>query len=407
MPPAGWPACTGELQALASPAPGFLQAERPVVGRGGKDEAARGAAYKNLARGVRTVYLYRGRDRPQFVRRGPGLQETEGRQTMKFRFIGAMLALLVSAPLATVQAQGAKNYPDHPIHLVAPYAPGGGTDLLARRVAQELTRKLGQSVVVDNKPGAGGMVGAQYTVSAPPDGYTLMLTAPAGITVLPHMTKNMSYNALRDLAPITLITSVPALLVVTPSLPVHSVKELIAYAKANPGKLSFGSSGIGGTAQLAGEMMKTMAHLDMVHVPYRGTGPANQALVAGQVQVSFGDIIATSGLVKGGQLRALAVTSAKRSPLFPDLPAIAETLPGYDAGVWYGLFAPAKTPKPVIDKINTAMREILAEPDFKTWLSSLGGEPVGDSPAQFAKFLKEDSEVWGKVISEAHITANE
>jgi tripartite-type tricarboxylate transporter receptor subunit TctC len=320
------------------------------------------------------------------------------------RFLStALVAALVCAPLAAAVAQ---DYPNHPIRLISPYEPGGGTDILARLIGQKMSIALGQSVIVENRPGAGGVVGTQVVVAAPPDGYTIMLTAPSAIVVMPYLRKGLSYEPLRDLAPITLIAVVPALLVVNPAVPVHSVKELIALAKAEPGKLTFGSSGIGGTAHLAGEMMNEMTGVSMRHIPYKGTGPANTALLGGQVSMSFSDMMSVLRFVKSGQLRALAVTTPERSSVLPDLPAISETLPGYSAAPWYGLFAPAKTPTAIIDKLNRVVIDILKEPEMKRTMIAQGADPIGDTPAQFMTFLKADSARWKTVIREAHITAD-
>jgi tripartite-type tricarboxylate transporter receptor subunit TctC len=317
-------------------------------------------------------------------------------------FRAALVAAFVCAPLSVAVAQ---DYPNHSIRFIAPYEPGGGTDILARLIGQRMSIALGQSVIVENRPGAGGVVGAQIVVAAPPDGYTLMLTAPSAIVVQPYLHKHLSYDPLRDLAPITLIAEVPALLVVNPAVPAHSVKELIALAKAEPGKLTFGSSGIGGTAHLAGEMMNEMAGVSMRHIPYKGTGPANTALLGGQVSMSFSDMPSVLRFVQNGQLRALAVSTPQRSSVVPDLPAISEILPGYSAAPWYGIFAPGKTPTAIIDKLNHVIVGILKEPEMKKILVAQGADPIGNTPAQFQAYLKADSARWEKVIREAHITA--
>lgn len=298
----------------------------------------------------------------------------------------------------------AQQYPTHQIRLISPYEPGGGTDILARLLAKELTSSLGQPVVVENRPGAGGVVGTQVVVSAPADGYTLLLASPSPITVMPHLRDDMHYAPLKDLAPITEIAEMPALLVVNPAVPAHTLEELLALAKSQPGKLTFSSSGIGGTAHLAGALMDTMGGVQMLHVPYKGTGPANTAVLTGEVSMSFSDMISTLHFVHDGKMRALAVTSLHRSPYLPNLPAVSETLAGYEAAPWYGLLAPARTPKAIIDILHDHVVRALKSSELKSKLAALGADPIGNTPAEYAAFLQMDSARWARVIKQAHIT---
>jgi tripartite-type tricarboxylate transporter receptor subunit TctC len=315
-----------------------------------------------------------------------------------------VLAALFCGLAPAAMAQDA--YPTRTIKLISPYEPGGGTDVLARLVAQGLGPRIGQSVVVENRPGAGGTVGTATVVNSAPDGYTLLLASPSPIVVMPYMLKHLSYDPFKDLAPVTLISDVPALLVVNPSIKVDTVADLIALAKAQPGKLTFSSSGNGGTAHLAGEMLKLATGIDMLHVPYKGTGPANTALLKGEVSMSFSDVISTLHYVQSGQLKAIAVTTPKRSEALPNVPSIAETIPGYNAGVWYGILAPAKTPQPIIDKLNREIVALLHTPEFQAKLKAQGAQVIGDTPAEFSEFLKADAVRWSKVIRDAHMTVD-
>jgi tripartite-type tricarboxylate transporter receptor subunit TctC len=313
--------------------------------------------------------------------------------------------VLLLAAVATTFAgpAPAQTYPAKPIRLVSPYAPGGGTDILARLIGQKLTESLGQPVVVENRPGGGGVIGTEVVAKSAPDGYTIMLASPSPIVVAPHLHKKLGYDPLKDLAPVTLITVVPAVMAVHPSLPVKSVKELIVLARAKPSALTFSSSGNGGTGHLSGEMLKMMAGVDMLHVPYKGTGPATTAVLSGEVSLTFGNIISLLPHVKGSRLRSLAVTTPKRSPVLPEVPAVAETLPGYSAGPWYGVLAPGNTPQDVIAKLNQEIVKILRSPEVKQTLASEGADPVGSTPADFAKHLKSETERWGKVVREARM----
>lgn len=317
---------------------------------------------------------------------------------MKLLYRTALCAAMVLGPVCAVFAQG---YPNKPIRLISPYEPGGGVDIMARMVAQKLTQALGVSVVVENRPGAGGVVGTQVLASAPPDGYTLILDSTSPIVVAPYLMKKLSYDPQKDLAPVSLIAVVPAVLLVKPDSPIKTTQQLLDMAKAQPGRLTFSSSGIGGTAHLAAQMLKTMTGVNMLHVPYKGTGPATVAVMSGEVTMTFSDMISGLPYVKNKQLRAVAVTTPNRAPALPDIPAIDETLPGYSAGVWYGVFAPAKTPPEIIAKLNAEIVKFVHAPDVNRMFLDEGANPVGSSPAEFSKFIKDEGVRWEKVIRES------
>jgi tripartite-type tricarboxylate transporter receptor subunit TctC len=317
--------------------------------------------------------------------------------------VGAILVLSshYGAQAAPAVADGA--YPDRPIRLITPYAPGGGVDIMARLVAQHLTKDLGVSIVVENRPGAGGVVGTQLLAASPPDGYTLILDSPSPLVVAPHLMKKLSYDPQKDLLPISLIADVPAVLLVRNDSPIHSVKDLLALARERPGKLTFSSSGLGGTAHLSAQLLKVLANVDMLHVPYKGTAPAIQAVMAGEVTMTFADMTAGLAFAKNHQLRAVAVTTPKRSPALPDVPTVAETVPGYSASVWYGLLAPRNTPKPIIDKLNRQIVKFVHAPDVNKMLVDEGAQPKGTTPEEFHAFIRSESERWGKVLRESGI----
>ncbi|MEO7727713.1 MAG: tripartite tricarboxylate transporter substrate binding protein [Burkholderiales bacterium] len=287
--------------------------------------------------------------------------------------------------------------------MISPYAPGGGTDFFARVIGQKLSEALGVSVVTDNRPGAGGVIGADVVAKAPPDGYTLLMSSPSPLVVSPHLLKSMPYDPQKDLAPVIWIAAVPALMTVHPSVPAKTVGEFIKLAKAKPGQLTYSSSGNGGTGHLAGALFDLGAGTKMIHVPYKGTGPATTALISGEVTLSFGETISLLPQVKAGRLRALAVTTLKRLATLPNLPTVAETIPGYTAGPWYGILVPAKTPSDIITKLNGAVANILRLPDIQANLASAGAEAKGGSAADLAAQIKEESERWGRVIREAKI----
>ena len=294
-------------------------------------------------------------------------------------------------------------WPAKSIRFISPYAPGGGTDILARTLGQKLSENLGVSVVVENRPGAGGLIGTDLVAKSAPDGYTLMLGTPSPITVAPFLYKKMPYDPLRDLTPITLIAVVPAVISILPSLPAKTVREMIALARAKPGAMTYSSSGNGGTAHLSGLMLQTMAGIAITHVPYRGTGPALTAVMSGEVTFTAANIISSLPMVKSGRLRALAVTGDKRSPVLPDVPAVAETLPGYSAGPFYGVLAPGGMPVELTARIRNELVKIVHAPDMKSRLSAEGSEPIGSTPEAFSALIRAETARWGTVIKAAKI----
>jgi tripartite-type tricarboxylate transporter receptor subunit TctC len=299
----------------------------------------------------------------------------------------------------------AAEYPTKPIRLIVPFSPGGSNDIMARLAAQKFTENLGQQVIVDNRPGASGIVGTELATEAQPDGYTLLMMSLT-LTVNPSLYRKLPYDTVKDLIPVSLIASAPLMLVVNPSLPVKSVKELIDHAKANPGKLNFGSGGAGTTPHLAGEMLNTMAGLQMTHVPYKGGGPALADLVGGQIQLMLENIPSTLPFVKAGKLRALAVSGKKRSPLVPDLPTLDEAgLKGYEIVGWNGLFFPAGTSPAIVKTIHSQTVTMLTQPDVKERLARLGAEAVGNSPAEFAAFIRAEIDKWARIVKQAGLKA--
>jgi tripartite-type tricarboxylate transporter receptor subunit TctC len=295
----------------------------------------------------------------------------------------------------------AQGYPNKSIRLIIPYPPGGGTDVIARPLAQKLTENLGQQVIVDNRGGAGGNIGMEFVAKSAPDGYTLVVGLTAQLAVNPSLFPKLPYDPLKDFAPITLLGDQPYLLVVHPSVPAKSVKEFIALARARPGQLTYASSGNGSGAHLAGEMLKTMAHIDIVHVPYKGAGQAMPDFIAGQVQFSFITHTSAGPLVQSGRLRALGVTTAKRSPALPDLPAIAETVPGYDSAVWYGVLAPAGTPREIVARLNSEILRVLGSPDFHQRFTMAAVAPIGSTPEQLGEYIKSEIARWAKLVKES------
>ena len=300
----------------------------------------------------------------------------------------------------------AQSYPSRVVRFVSPYAPGGGTDILARTLAQKLTENFGQSFVVENRAGGGGIVGIDSVAKAPPDGYTILLGSKGPLTMNPALHTKLPYDTLRDLAAISLVGSVPAVLAVHPSLPVKSVGALIALAKARPGELTFSSSGTGGTGHLSGELFAAMAGVKLVHVPYRGTGPATIAVLSGEVTFGFGNLVSLMPHVQSGQLRALAVTSAKRISAAPALPTVAESgLKGYEYVTWYGVLAPAATPKDIVAKLGAELAKIARQPDMRERLSGEGGEAVGSTPEEFAEYLKTEMASSARLVKIAKLRA--
>ena len=314
--------------------------------------------------------------------------------TRLFRLIA--ISLLGLAAVAQ-QALAADPYPNRPIKWIVPYPPAGTTDVLARIIAQWLSEKLGQSVIVDNKPGAGNNLGTEAALSAPPDGYTMLLVNPAhGINATLY--KNLNFNFIRDVAPVAGLVRTPNVMEVTPSLPVKTVAEFIAYCKANPGKINMASSGSGTSVHLSGELFKSMTGCDMLHVPYKGAGPALVDLMGGQVHVIFDNLPSSIGHIKNGKLRALAVTSQEREPSLAGVPTVGETVPGYEATAWFGIGMPKNTPREFIDKINAEVNRALADPKMRERLAELGGKPIAGTPEDFGKVIAAETAKWEKVV---------
>jgi tripartite-type tricarboxylate transporter receptor subunit TctC len=315
--------------------------------------------------------------------------------------------LYLAAGAATLPAVSriawAQAYPARPVRIIVGFAPGGTTDIAARLIGQWLSERLGQPFVIENRPGASTTIGTEVVVRAPADGYTLLLATTASAINTTLFEGKLSYNFLRDIAPIASIISAPNVMVVNPSVPAKSVPEFIAYAKANPRKLNMASPGTGSPPHLFGELFMMMTGTSMIHVPYRGSGPALVDLLAGQVQVGFDPMPASIEYIRAGKLRALAVTTAKRSEVLLDIPALSDFLPGYEASFWGGFGAPKDTPVEIVDKLNKEINAGLADPKIKARLADLGGTPLPGSPADFAKLLADDTEKWAKVIRAANI----
>jgi tripartite-type tricarboxylate transporter receptor subunit TctC len=321
--------------------------------------------------------------------------------TLPRRRVLQLAAAIAALPTVTRIAQ-AEPYPSRPVRWIVPYTPGGATDIQARLLGQWLSERLGQPFIIENRPGGGGNIGTEAVVRAPADGHTLLLVGP------PHainatLYDKLNFDFIRDIAPIAGIMSVPNVMVVNPSLPAKTVPQFIDYAKANPGKINMASSGNGSSAHLAGELFKMMTGVDMVHVPYRGNAPALTDLLGGQVQVYFVTTPASIEYIRAGTLRPLAVTTATRAEALPDLPTVADFVPGYEASAWYGVGAPKRTPVDIVDRLNTEINAALAHPKIKARLADLGGTPLAGSPADFAKLIADETQKWGKVILAANL----
>jgi tripartite-type tricarboxylate transporter receptor subunit TctC len=296
----------------------------------------------------------------------------------------------------------AQAYPTRPVRIVVGFAAGGAGDITARLIGQWLSERFGQQFVVENRPGAGGNIGAEAVVRAPPDGYTLLLTA-APNAINATLYGNLNFNFIRDIAPVASFASGASVMVVNPSVPARTVPEFIAYAKANPGKISMASQGVGGTGHVSGELFKMMTGVNLVHVPYRGAGPALIDLLGGQVQVMFPATVSSIEYIRADRLRALAVTAASRSGALPDIPTVGEFVPGYEASNWYGIGVPTGTPAEIIGKLNTEINAGLTDAKMKARLADLGETPFPGSPAEFGQLIAEETEKWAKVIKFANI----
>jgi tripartite-type tricarboxylate transporter receptor subunit TctC len=326
------------------------------------------------------------------------------------RMIQYLLAGIAAALLAqTAAAQGpsassGQAYPSKPIRLIVPFAAGGGNDNIARLVGKRLSDSLGQPLVIDNRPGAGGVLGADLAAKSAPDGYTLFLGGVGSHALNPNLIEKLPYDPIRDFAPVALLAQAPLVLVIHSSVPAHDIAEFVAYARKNPGKLNFASNGNGTSSQLAAVMFDSVAGVDMVHVPYKGLSPALTDLLSGQVQLMFSSVVAILPHIKAGKLRALGVTGAKRLAALPEVPTIAEAgFPGYEASSWYGILAPAGTPREIVMKLNAELRKALERPEVRKSLLAEGAEPVGGSPEQFAEYIRAEKERLGKVIRDAKI----
>lgn len=312
------------------------------------------------------------------------------------------LAAGAAALPAVSRVARAQTFPTRPVRIMVGFPPGGPADILARLIGQRLSEQLGQPIIVENRAGAQGQIATEAVTRAPADGYTLLMVVP-GNGIANVLYDKLNYNFLRDTAPVAGISNGPLVMEVSSATPVHTVPEFIAYAKARPGKVNFASPGNGSTIQLCGELFKIMTGVDMVHVPYRGNAPALTDLIAGQVQVMFADTPSSIELVRAGKLRALAVTTAERSAILPQVPTLSEFLPGFEASNWFGVAAPRNTPPEIIDKLNKEINVALAEPEIKARLADFGAVPLAGSPADFGRFIAAEAEKWTKVIREANI----
>ena len=317
-----------------------------------------------------------------------------------------MMSLLkvVIPLLALVTSAAAQTYPAKPIRIVVAYTPAGTTDILARAIGQKLTEAWGQPVIVDNRPGANGNIGTEYAAKATPDGYTLLMTTAAPHGINPSLYRKLGFDAVKDFAGISLVATVPNVLVVNNALPVKDVRELIAYLRANPGKVNFGSPGYGSTGHMSVELFMAMTGTKMTHIPYKGDAGVLADVMGGQIALSLSNMPAYTPQIKAGRIRALAVSTTKRSPAAPEIPTMAEAgVPGYVAVAWFGLLAPAKTPRELVNKLSAETARILKMPDVNSRLSDLGAEPIGSTPAEFDAHIKSEIVKWAKVIKDANV----
>jgi tripartite-type tricarboxylate transporter receptor subunit TctC len=319
------------------------------------------------------------------------------------RFLGALALAAGLCAAAPVQAQA---YPSRPVRWVVPFPPGGAMDVIARTLAERMSQSMGQQVLIENRPGAGGNIGSEAVARSAPDGYTVMVVS-IGHAVNPSLYAKMSFDAQKDFEPVALLAVVPNLLVSHPSLPAKSVREVIELARAQPGRLTYASAGNGTSIHLAGELFASMAKVDMVHVPYKGSGPAVTDLIGGQVNLMFDSITSAQPHVKAGKLRAYAVTTARRSRTLPDMPTIAESgLPGYDLSPWFAVFAPAKTPRPVIERLNAEMLRAMKLPEVQQRFDSIGAETIGSTPEELGAHLQRETALWSRILRERGIKAD-
>ena len=319
----------------------------------------------------------------------------------------ARRSFLAGLGASALPVWAADTFPSKLITIVVPFSAGGTTDILSRIMATGLGAELGQSVIADNKPGAGGNIGASLAAKAAPDGYTLFMGTVGTHAINQALYKKLPYDPVKDFAPLSRVATVPNLLVANPNQPFKTVKELIAYAKANPGKVTFGSPGAGSSPHVSGELFASMTGTDLQHVPYKGSAPAMTDLLGNQIAIMFDNMPSAIQHVRSGKLRPIAVTTAKRSPELPDIPTIAEAgVPGYEATSWFGLFAPAATPKPALERLHAALMKVLNDPQVRKKIAEQGGDPVAETPAQFAAFIQAESAKWGKVVKASGATAD-
>jgi len=319
-----------------------------------------------------------------------------------------ILKILIGSAFAfAATLAGAQTYPSKAVRVIVPFPPGAGVDIVTRNVSGRLGEALGQQLIVDNRAGAGGIVGAEVAAKAPPDGYTLLMGTAGMLTVVPHINSKLPYSPQRDFAPVSLVASVPSMLVVHPSLPAKSVKELIALARAKPGALNYASTGNGTLPHLAAEFFKSQAKINMVHVAYKGSAPAITDLISGQVEVFFGNILSVIPHVRSGRLRAMAVTSLKPQAVAPDVPTLASAgFPEFEAGTWFGLLAPAGTPQEIINRLHADISKVVHLPDVEKRLAGRGATTIGSTPEQFAAYIKSESAKWAKVLKDSGVRAD-
>jgi tripartite-type tricarboxylate transporter receptor subunit TctC len=327
--------------------------------------------------------------------------------TTRRQVLAGLGALAGLAARGSASVRAAEPYPTRTIRIVVPFTPGGGNDFMARLISQKLSGRLGQQMIVENVAGAGGAIGTGKVAKAAPDGYTLLLGSVSTVSINPSLYSNLPFDVVRDLAPISLFAATPALLVVRADLPVSSVKDLVALAKANPGKLNFASAGTGTSHQLASELFKYVSDIDIVHVPYKGSAPAVTGLLGGEVQMMFADIPAVLPMVQAGKFKALAVASLKRSTILPDVPTVVEAgYPDFEVLVWYGVLAPAGTPVSILDKLNAEIHAVADMPEVKKLLAAQGAEPAPSSRAEFGDRIKREIRKWSDVVTRAGIRIN-
>jgi len=319
------------------------------------------------------------------------------------RWLVAVFALVAAGGVIDT-ARAADDYPDHAVRWLVGYPPGGSTDICARLIGQYLSEHLHQQFAIENKPGAGNNLATEMAARSPPDGYTVFLVNPAN-TINASLYKNLSFNFIQDMAPVAGFIRVPNVMEVNPNVPAHTVKEFIDYAKANPGKVNMASAGVGTSTHLSGALFMLMTGVDLVHVPYRGAAPALTDMLGGQVQVFFDNLPSSIAHIQSGRLRALAVTTATRAKALPDVPTVAETVPGYEASAFFGMAVPRGTPRAIIDKLNKEINAALADPGVQAKLAELGGTNIGGTPEDFGKIIADETEKWGKVIKATGATA--